>query len=197
MSKITLYDTLKSTYNDKKAMNKLKSQGYNLDSMLSNRNNQVWYNPNEKKILFGIKGTNALSFDDLKTDFLMGIGKLEKTDRYKDSKKILQQAKNKYQDYNVNVLGHSLGGSIAERIADKNKDKVHTLDSYYQPFKATSSNNGNAQHYRSQIDPISAFGANKKNVKTITNENKPTGILPLDLLNAHNVNAIKNSNILI
>jgi hypothetical protein len=50
-------------------------------------------------------------------------------------------------------------------------------------------------HYRSQIDPISLFGANSKNVKTLQNKYNPTGILPYDLLKAHNVDAIKNSNI--
>jgi hypothetical protein len=55
---VNLYDTLKSSYGDKKARQQLANAGYKYDSMLSNHNQQVWYNPNDKKLLYNIAGTH-------------------------------------------------------------------------------------------------------------------------------------------
>jgi hypothetical protein len=192
---VQLYDVLKSSYGDKKSIDKLNNFGYKYDSMLSTNNNKVFVNNNDKKLLFTVKGTNPLSLKDIGTDIYLGLNQLEKTNRFKESKNLLSQAKNKYNGYQTIVGGHSLGSSIGSKIFDKKNDKFYGLDGYYQPFQRTRNYNGNAMHYRSQIDPISLFGANSKNVKTLQNKYNPTGILPYDLLKAHNVDAIKNSNI--
>jgi Lipase (class 3) len=188
---------LKAGYGNKKARNTLEKQNYVLDKGLSNKNNQVWVNAQDKKIIHNVKGTNPFSPKDIGTDIYMGLGLLKKTDRYKDSKKILNNAKQKYNGFDTTVTGHSLGSSIGMNIADKKSDKFVGLNGYYQPFKPTSSNNGKFQHYRTQIDPVSIFGSNKTNVKTITNEHNPTGLLPLDLLKSHSVSAAKKTKIVI
>jgi hypothetical protein len=51
MTQVSLYDALQSSYGDKQSQSKLANAGYKYDSMLSNHNQQVWYNPNEKKLL--------------------------------------------------------------------------------------------------------------------------------------------------
>ena len=84
MSKLTLYDALKSSYGDVQARDKLKSAGYNYDSMLSNHNQQVWVNPNEKKLLYNVAGTHNLS--DWGTDAYLAVGKLKSTNRYREEK---------------------------------------------------------------------------------------------------------------
>jgi hypothetical protein len=191
---VDLYDAINSSYGNNKSINKLKSQGYNLDSMLSNRNNKVFYNPETKKVILGIKGTNPYSLRDIGTDAYLAVGKLDKTDRYKESKRILEDAKRKYEGYQNNIIGHSLGGSIASRIANKN-DKVYSYNEGVSPFQKTRSYNGNHQHIRSQIDPVSILGANAKHMQTKTNVNNPTGILPIDLLKSHNLSSLKSYNI--
>ena len=189
---INLYDALKSSYGDKKSQDKLKSSGYNYDSMLSNHNQQVWYNPNTKKMLFNVAGTHNLQ--DWGTDLYLAFGGLKNTNRYKEASKILDEAKRKYgNDIETNITGHSLGGAISQYIAGKN-DKVYTLDKGATIGQTTRSNE-NA--YRTSGDIVSALNANSTRMKTLNNYNKAQGFLPLDILKAHDVNNIKDEGIFI
>ena len=123
---VNLYDALKSSYGDKRSQDTLKRAGYNYDSMLSNHNQQVWHNPNEKKLLYNVAGTHDLS--DVGTDIWLAFGGLKNTNRYKEAGKTIAEAKRKYgNDVQTSITGHSLGGSIAQYVAGKN-DKVYTLD---------------------------------------------------------------------
>ena len=58
-----------------------------------------------------------------------GIG-FKESDRYKQSHKILRDAKSKYAVDNAVVTGHSLGHAMASGISSKN-DKVITLYGAY------------------------------------------------------------------
>jgi predicted alpha/beta-fold hydrolase len=123
----------------------------------------------------------------------LAAGKLKDTNRYKESHKILRVAKEKYKPINTTVSGHSLGGSIAGYIASKG-DKVFTLDkgaTLFQPVKK------NEKAYRSSGDLVSLLNANSKHVTTLKNNNFQTGIIPLDALNSHNVNNIKDKKIFV
>ena len=129
MSEVDLYDVLKNSYSDKKKqMDSLKRNGYNYDSMLSNHNQQVYYNPTDRKLIVNVAGTHNLH--DVGTDLYLAAGKLKDTNRYKEADKIFKEAKQKYRPSKTNVVGHSLGGSIASYISGNN-DKVHTLNSGY------------------------------------------------------------------
>jgi hypothetical protein len=189
----TLYDTLNSSYGNKQSMNKLKNEGYNLDTMLSNTNNQVWVNPNKNKLILGIKGTNSIN--DIGTDVYLGFGKLDKTDRFKESKSILNYAKQKYNGYDTTVTGHSLGATIGSKITNKN-DKFIGFNEGIAPFQTTRSYNGNHQHFRTGEDTVSILGSNATHMREIKNETK-TGILPFDILTSHSINTIKKSNIIL
>ena len=153
---VNLYDVLKSSFGNKKNETKLINDGYIYDDKLSNGNNKVYYNPNQKKLIHTVKGTNPFSFDDIKTDVALAFGGLKNTDRYKDSKRILNQSKEKYKGYQTNVAGHSLGCSISSNIASKN-DKVFALDEGKTFFQPTRSYAGNHQHFRSKQDVVSLF----------------------------------------
>ncbi len=188
---VNLYDTLKSSYGDKKAKKKIEKQGYIYDKQLSNHNQQVYYNPNDKKLLYNVAGTHNLS--DVGTDLYLGLGLLKSTNRYKEAKNNLEKAKSKYNPTNTTVTGHSLGGSISQYIANKN-DNVYTLDKGATIGQKTRSNE-NA--FRTNGDVVSLLNANSTRVKTLSNPNFQTGIVPLDILNSHNVDNIKKSNIIV
>jgi hypothetical protein len=187
---IDLYTTLKSSYGDKKAMEKLKNSGYNYDKMLSNKNQQVWFNPNENKLLYNIAGTHNMQ--DWGTDGYLLLGKLKDTNRYKEAKNILNQAKQKYNVNNATITGHSLGSTIGNYVSSKN-DKFYGLDGGYTFFQPTRSKN--KMNYRTSGDLVSLLGSNSKNIKTLSNPNLITGNLPIDILNSHNIENIKNSKI--
>jgi hypothetical protein len=208
---LNLHTVLKNSYKDpKKSKKSMRESGYYLDKQLSNHNQQVYYKPNEKKLLVSVAGTHNLS--DWGTDLALATGNLKNTSRYKEADSILKKAKQKYNPSNTTVAGHSLGGSIASYIASKaGRDKAITLDAGYTIGQRTRSN---TQALRSAGDAVSLLGANAKHTKTINNGNIisnhkyaiagslfgpiGTGIGALaDAFKAHDVDNIKNNKILI
>jgi len=189
-----LHKVIKNSYAKKKDQkNAFKDKGYIYDEQLSNKNNAIYYNPETKKVMHSVKGTNPFSAKDLYTDAMLSMGMLKKTDRYKDSHKKLRQAKEKYGTDTADIVGHSLGGSISSYIGSKN-DKVHTLDKG-ATFMQKSRNNEKA--YRTEGDAVSLLNKNSKNMTTIKNPNKKSVFgKAVDALNAHNVDNIKNSGIM-
>ena len=185
MSKPSLHEVIKLSYADKqKQQEGLKHHGYNYDSRLSNDNHQVYYNPNEEKLIFSVTGTHKPS--DWLTNAYLGVGKLKDTTRYQESEKALKEAKQHYNPKSVSITGHSQGGTTASYIAQPS-DNVFTLD------KGTTINQGyrnNEKAYRTNNDVVSVLGVLNKNMVTLGNKN-----LFKDPLNAHNVDNIKDEEI--
>ena len=191
---LNLHDVLNNSYASRdKQKGAFKNQGYVFDSDLSDINQQVYYNPRDKKLLYSVKGTNPLSLKDLGTDAYLAMGKLKDTNRYKEAEKKLQLAKTRYNPKDVVVAGHSLGGSISQYIAGKN-DKVYTLNKGATIGQKTRSNE-NA--FRTKGDAVSLMNANSTRMQTLKNPNIITKIRPLDALLAHNVSNIKKNNIFV
>jgi hypothetical protein len=191
---LNLHDVLNNSYASRdKQKGAFKNQGYVFDSDLSDINQQVYYNPREKKLLYSVKGTNPLSLKDLGTDAYLAMGKLKDTNRYKEAEKKLQLAKTRYSPKDVVVAGHSLGGSISQYIAGKN-DKVYTLNKGATIGQKTRSNE-NA--FRTKGDAVSLLNSNSTRMQTLKNPNIITKIRPVDALLAHNVSNIKKENIFV
>ncbi len=189
---MNLRDVLKNSYADKnKQKTALNKYGYNYDDKLSNHNEQVFYNPKEKKLLYSIAGTHNLS--DWGTDAYLASGHLKDTNRYKEADKVLKEAKKKYAGSSTTVTGHSLGGSIAGYVSSK-EDNVITLDkgaTIGQPVR------NNERAFRSSGDVVSLLNANSKHMTTFMNPNFRTGIAPIDIVKAHDINNIKNEGIMV
>ena len=182
-----LRDVIKNSY----AKNKAKAmKGYNLDESLSNHNQKVYYNPNNKKLLYSLAGTHNLA--DVGTDIYLGVGHLKDTKRYKEAEKTLKQAKQKYNVRKALIAGHSLGGSIAGYIGNPDNGTIFTLDkgaTLGQPIRK------NENAYRTKGDAISFINANDANMKNLINPNQQTGNSIKDALNSHSVDNVKYSNI--
>ena len=191
--KLSLYKVLKNSY---EPQDRLKRWGYNMDKSLSNDNQQVYYNPKEKKLLYSVAGTHNLS--DVGTDLFLAGGALKSTNRYKEADEVLKKSKAKYNPQQTVVVGHSLGSSIGQGIASKGGgDKFYGLDAGYTIGQKTRSGNGKFQNYRTAGDAVSLLGSGAKHMKTLANPNFQTGVKPLDAYNAHNVSNIKRENIFI
>lgn len=182
----TLYEALKASYGDKQAIQNIQSQGYNLDNFLSNNDVKVFHNPNKNKLLIAGAGTHKMS--DIATDVNLAIGNLKNTDRYKEARDILNKAKTKYQPKDTTIVGHSLFGTIAGYIANKN-DRVITLDKGATIGQKTRKNEIG---YRTSGDVVSLLNANSKRVRTLPNPNIATSNLIRDTLKAHDLKNIKN-----
>jgi hypothetical protein len=207
MSKLNFHSVLKNSYASRdKQKGAFKNEGYVYDSDLSNGNNSVYFNPKDKKILMSVKGTNPFSLKDIGTDIYLAAGKLKDTDRYKESKNILEKAKKRYNNANATLASHSLGGSISQYIAGKD-DKVYTLD---KGATIGTPTRGNETAYRSKGDLVSLLSAGNTRMTTLKRPSsigmfrtvgllaggKPGGLVG-NALDAHDISNIKQSNIMI
>lgn len=186
--KLDLKDVIKNSYakNPVENMNSFK-----LDKELSNHNQQVYYSEPHKKLIVSIAGTHRP--DDFKTDFFLGAGNLKATDRYKEAENIYKKSKEKYNPMQTSVVGHSLGGSIANYITSKGDNAVG-LDA---GFTIGQKQRDNVKHYRTSGDVVSLLGSVHKNMTTLTNPNIRTGIGPIDWLRSHNVSNVQGRGILV
>lgn len=181
---VELYDVIKQGYKKNP-----KLDGFILDKDLSNRNEQAYYNPTEKKYIYNVSGTKSLN--DWGVNMFLGAGKLKSTKRYLDAHKGLRQFKEKYKVNNVVVSGDSLGGAIVKNIASKG-DKVHTFN---KASVIGSKSRSNQTDWRVSGDPISFLDKYRKNTKTLENTNYQTKIKPIDMYKAHLPSNLKGRNI--
>ena len=163
--------------------------GFVRDDVLSNDNYQTYFNPESKKLIFSVSGTHNLR--DVGTDLWLAAGGLKSTKRYKQADNALKKAKQKHSPTATSVVGHSLGGSIAQNIASKGDD-IKTLDAGYTFGQRTR-----GEHYRTSGDVVSALGAGAKHTTTLADPHPKTGIFSLDSLRAHNVDNIANHDIFV
>jgi len=191
---IQLYDLLKQSYEplNNSSLKKFEDLGYQLDTSLSNKNNKVFYNQAQKKLIFIVKGTNPTSAKDVYTDVALSFGRLKNTDRYKDSDKRLKQAKQKYGVSSALVVGHSLGAIISKYIAGSS-DKVVQ---YNSASVIGEKPRDNVTSYRTSGDLVSLLNKNT----SITLDKEKTNISDAfgsvgRALSAHELDQIKNVDI--
>jgi hypothetical protein len=214
---LTLYDALKIGYKDNETQQgkDMSKYGYQIDKALSNDNQQVYYDPNNKKLLMNITGSHNVS-DWVNSDVKLGLGKILKpleylrpitkplglenifgdfkqTNRFRSAEDTLRKAKSKYDENQTTITGHSLGSRIAQDIARKG-DTVYGLNpgnTLFQPTKA------NQNVYRTSGDLVSIAGSGSKNIRTLANPTKQTGNLLVDVYNAHNIDTIRDQKIFV
>ena len=192
---MSLYQILKNSYDTKSNQKSaLTKYGYNYDSQLSNKNNQIYFNPSTNDLLMSVKGTDPTSAQDIYTDIALTFGALKNTSRYKDSYKKWKAAKQKYNVASGTLVGQSLGGIIIKYISSSN-DKVITLDS---ASIIGMKDRPNAISYRTSGDLVRLSDANKYNTTTLNKEKYGVSDLFGNIgqaLSSHEVDQIKNSGI--
>lgn len=183
---VDFHDVIKQGYKTKPDLSK---HGFILDEDLSNRNQQTYYNPTEKKLIYNVSGTKNLG--DWGVNSYLLAGKLKETARYKDAHKGLREAKAKYGVDGAFLTGDSLGGGISSYIGSKN-DKVNTFN------KATvlgSKSRRNTTDWRIAGDPVSLINKTRKHSKTLSNRNLITPFSAYNAYNAHLPHNLKNRGI--
>jgi len=195
--KIQLYKALKIGYTRDagKQAKALKKYGYVLDRELTNpRENVVAWNPFEKKLLYISQGTDPRNQKDLQTDAVLAAGGLKQTRRYEEEKNALLKAQRKYgaDAGHVNLIGHSLGGSVVNFLAPSGSHAI-TYNAAYTPGQKARAETTN---YRTAGDVISIL-APKQNTTTFGRENAAVVPTPNALLKAHGLENIKDAKIYI
>eukprot|EP01134_Creolimax_fragrantissima_P002540 CFRG2540T1 len=118
------------------------------------------YRNRRGKIIVGIRGTKLTSADDLKADWKILRGKnLKGTARYKEAELLIRKLMRDYGEENVELTGHSLGGTIAAQIHDEYlpTSKIHV----FKPgvgVGGTLTTNENVHAEKAPLDPVNMFG---------------------------------------
>ena len=113
---------------------------WHLDRSLSDKTNSTFVDEEDKKVVLSVRGTDIKATfgqtsraEDLLSDLAVGLGISKMTSRHKRSEKMLQKIKERYPDYDIELVGHSLGASITEDLARKHKIRANNFNSGQSP----------------------------------------------------------------
>lgn len=195
--KVNLHSVLKAGYGDKKKQEAFALEHGYIRDPTSNDNQQIYFHAPSKSLLVNVTGTHNIK--DVGTDLALVAGKLQDTQRFKQAKQAIANAKEKYGVETATLTGHSLGGGILQQGAGSKNDKVIALDSAMTIGQKV---NPKQTIYRSSGDIVSIAGAGSKNVKTIQGKQKLGSGLGIvgkvrNTLEAHKIDNIKDKNIFI
>jgi hypothetical protein len=137
--------------------NEYNEDGYILDKSLSNRRGQVYHNPETNKTIVSHRGTKSKSLADWGNNLQYLLGNYKNTKRYKNGKRIQQEAINKYGKVDT-TIGHSQSGVLARELG-KNSTNIINVNPAYLGEKKKS----NETIIRGQYDPVSML-LNKSDV---------------------------------
>lgn len=169
-----LKTALSSTYrNNNTAQKDLKGKGFTLDKDLSGKRAKVFVDDKTGQAYVAHRGTHSIQ--DVFTDAGLLLG-IKDGKRLRHAKNVHRQAEEKYG--NVNSLGHSLGGYLAENSGNKD-GKVIT---YNKASIGEVSKNPNQIDIRTQRDLVSLLTP-KTDVFIQSKSLNP--------LTEHNTNALK------
>ena len=145
---------LNESYKNKDKTNANIDDRYILDNELSTNKTKVYIDKNTNDIAMVNRGTS--DFRDVMSDAKLLFG--YKDARFNEPKEILNKVKQKYADKNIDVLGHSLGATVAETLGDDERVKnVITLNKPTTPkdLITKQKNVGKQYDIRSSKDVVS------------------------------------------
>jgi len=189
---VDLRTVLDKSYIDPNGRDKMLGD-YVYDHELSNKEDAVYHNPKDNKLLIAYRGTANL--DDAKTDASLAFGELRNTKRYDRSENTYHKAKSKYNGSNTTLVGHSLGGSLASAIG-RDSDSIISFNKGNGLIPSTATKTkSNEKSYRIKGDLVSIVP--DRNTTTINNNKYIDYLNPwwYNRANAHSTKHLKNSNI--
>ena len=112
-----------AAYDNAKYKDQYTALGYTVDPDLSQKSRTVFYNKARNKAVIAYKGTTP-SLNPIHSDLAADLGILANVPKYligrfRGAEKVYNQTKKKYGKDNIEVTGHSLGGSQALYIGRK------------------------------------------------------------------------------
>ena len=120
--------------------------GHTIDKELSNGNRSVYVNNKTGKATVSFRGTDLSGkknrWKDLGTDALVGLGLQNLSSRHRNAVKTTRLAVAKYGKDNVNLVGHSLGGSQALYAHQKTGLDAHAFNPCVSPLDVARSSGG-------------------------------------------------------
>ena len=159
-----LKEVLKASYANVNDAEKIgTSLGYKIDRDLSNRKHKVFLDKDNKPT---VAFTGTRNFADVITDGALALGLGGFTNRFKESKRVVDNVRKKYNQP-VTTVGDSLGGTLAEHAASK-RDKVITVDKGVGIFGIGKKIKNNQTDIRSSNDLVSLLSLTQRAKNRIT-----------------------------
>jgi hypothetical protein len=154
--------------------------GYTCNKGLSNTNLSTYVDKQDKRVVISLRGTVPTNVMDLVSDIgIVSADKSFNTTRLSNHKKMIDQIVDKYPGYKLILSGHSLGGHLAEQLAETYPTATAVV---FNPGTSLLESNlttpqSNVIGYRTKGDPVSA-GYSSISMKTIRSKNyNPHSIL--------------------
>jgi hypothetical protein len=199
---LDLYDTLKHGYeyarNPHHMAKYASEKGYKIDGDLSNRDHQILYNDEQKKMVHVITGTrNDLGIKKAAYDWannaMIATNHTRASPRFNDEYNIHKKARDKYSDLkHDHIVGHSQGGGHTSELLKDFRDATGTTLNRATPTIGYTTDSKNLNKYRVALDPVSMRDLGLKSNKRTIFEN------PIhSMLHQHSLEPIKNERILI
>jgi hypothetical protein len=135
-----------------KAQNNI--DGYILDPELSGTRSQVYYNPETDHLVVNTRGTKGVQ--DWITDARLMMND-KSSNRFKHSKKVIDDAIRKYPTDNTTLTGHSLGSKLTQEANKQHNAEEILVNPAVTPYDMFDKQKQNSTVVRSSLDPISAL----------------------------------------
>ena len=192
MDNNNLKEIIKSSYLKSDEAEKIgQNLNYKLDRDLSNREQKLFTDKDNKPI---VAFTGTRKFNDVLTDGALALGLGGFTNRFRESRKVVDNVRKKYGQP-LTIVGDSLGASLAEYNNRNKNDKIIThnkgvgIDGLFKKIK------NNQTDIRSANDLVSALSLTQSSKNKITIPRTGHLINPLQSHNFRNLSRLKRKTI--
>jgi len=120
------------------------------------------------KIVLALSGTNILSQNDLRNDIAIGRGKIPS--QYGDAERLYNNVKQKYPEADIETVGYSLGGSVANLLSHRTGIPSYAVE----PIGSQHIVDKNKDYFKYDGSNITTYGRNGDLLYNI-NKNKQSG----------------------
>lgn len=120
-----------AAYNDTSARQSAGAQyGFELDEDLSGKWQAIYVNNETQEVVSSFRGTKPTDTSDLYADLHVAIGTPGLSNRFKNAESVFEKVNDKYQDHDLLLTGHSLGGSINLHLNKKYEGEIAEVHNF-------------------------------------------------------------------
>jgi len=153
LKSITFQKLLEASYSGKEEV-----EGFIMDKSISSKTSKVYIHPSGQVVVAHQGTASVMDWGNNAVYALTGDTGYKFTPRYKEAKKVQENAEKKYGAKNITTIGHSQGGYQAQLLG-ANGHEIITLNKATRPQEVLygSSKKKNQYDVRSKTDLVSLF----------------------------------------